>query len=238
MQRQITKFCCQCHSEFSVPAKRRTQVCCSRKCGLDYQKSIWDANKSRVQCLQCERVIPRSPYAISKVKGPGSFCCTDCRWAYTQRPEVVAKRFWSFVKKTDCCWIWTGTRERKTRYGHFALSHHKPVGAHRFSWELHNGPIPTGELVLHSCDNMACVRPDHLFLGNEAKNSEDMVRKGRSSRGERNPLSKLTDEQVIEIRRRYRFRGPTQKLAAEFGINKTTLVRVARGISWKHVTGL
>jgi len=73
-------------------------------------------------------------------------------------------------------------------------------GTHRVSWELHYGPIPKGMSVLHKCDNPPCVRPDHLFLGTQQDNLQDMRNKGRHrwGLGERHAHAKLTTEIVLE----------------------------------------
>src|SRR5678816_769446 len=104
-------------------------------------------------------------------------------------------RFWKHVKRAqgDGCWIWTAdkmTSQQKRRtqrgagYGNFMINGcTKRVFAHRFSWELHFGPIPPGMLVCHRCDNPSCVRPDHLFLGTHKDNTQDMIRKGRHAHG-------------------------------------------------------
>lgn len=66
------------------------------------------------------------------------------------------------------------------RYG--ILKYRKTtIGAHRASWLVHKGKIPKGKWILHSCDNPKCVNPDHLFLGNAQKNTDDMIKKGRSN---------------------------------------------------------
>lgn len=97
--------------------------------------------------------------------------------------------FWNQVQKTDGCWLWTGYI-RKAGYGAFMYAGVYQA-AHRFSYELHYGKIE-GHVghdkdreicVCHHCDNPTCVRPDHLFLGKDKDNHDDMVRKGRHAHG-------------------------------------------------------
>lgn len=95
------------------------------------------------------------------------------------------ERFWKYVEKTDGCWWWRGACQGdRLRYGFMSAgSVARRIKAHRLSWELAHGEIPTGLCVCHKCDNPLCVRPDHLFLGTQKDNSQDMVRKGRQRRG-------------------------------------------------------
>jgi len=91
----------------------------------------------------------------------------------------LCDRFWPNVEKRPSgCWFWTGARKH-TGYGQIWVVNSAKT-AHRISWILHNGPIPTGLCVLHKCDNPPCVNPDHLFLGTRADNNLDCVAKGRN----------------------------------------------------------
>ena len=87
------------------------------------------------------------------------------------------ERFWSKVKKTPECWLWTAYRDNKG-YGEFGLDR-KVHKAHRVAYLLTYGAIPEGAHILHSCDNPQCVNPKHLRAGTRKDNMQDKVQRGR-----------------------------------------------------------
>lgn len=148
------------------------------------------------------------------------------KWSDHWRP--VEERLWRRVVKTDGCWLWTGTRLKG--YGTFTHRGHAQR-AHRFSWELHNGPIPRGKIVCHHCDNPTCVNPGHLYVGTHADNSADKVARRRVA-GERNPRAKLTQADVSQIRRRHSRGERTAAMAREYGVSKSAMHDVVHGRHW------
>lgn len=151
------------------------------------------------------------------------------------------ERFWNFVNKDGPeakhapgdCWEWTGN-VGGSGYGRFWVNDGS-VPAHRYSYEVHKGSVPEGMFTLHRCDNPVCVNPDHLFVGTALDNMRDMAAKGRSrdQRGEKNNMSKLTTDDVREIRRLHREGGYFQRqLADKFGISLSSANQVVNRKRW------
>jgi hypothetical protein len=112
----------------------------------------------------------------------------------------------------------------------------RSITATHFAWQLANGPVPDGMMICHTCDNPRCVRADHLFLGTAADNSADMVSKGRQPSGTANPNAIFTDEEVIEVRRRYAAREATLvELAREKNACRGTISMIVSGRTWRHL---
>ena len=131
--------------------------------------------------------------------------------------------FWSKVQKTDTCWIYTG-RKDKDGYGRLKRGA-KMLQAHRYAWELTNGPICV----------RACVRPDHVRPGTQAQNMRDRDRDGTTARGSRNGRSKLTAEQVLELRARAGAGERVGDLARAFGITWNAAADIIRRKNWAHL---
>lgn len=95
------------------------------------------------------------------------------------RKTSLEATFWRHVTKRDeGCWEWRGARSQFSQgYGHMRFEDRDYVGS-RVSWEIHNGPIPDGLLVLHDCDNKICCNPAHLHLGTHADNMREAVERG------------------------------------------------------------
>lgn len=136
------------------------------------------------------------------------------------------------------CWLWFGAAGRDGR-GHLARS--RPARgieiASRVSWNLFRSKIPAGMDVLHTCDMPCCVNPDHLWLGNHKQNMHDCIRKGRfvnppGFRGSACGASKLTEEQILEIRTR---KLKNKEYAAKFGVRADHISEIHAGRVWGHL---
>ena len=147
----------------------------------------------------------------------------------------LSARFWSKVDKSGDCWEWIAGKDSHG-YGHFRVDGSMQK-AHRWAWAETHGHIPRGDdyhgiCVCHRCDNPSCVNPDHLFLGSNADNVADRVAKGRSKGG---GATKLHESDIPVIKELSAI-GETQETIAErFGINRSQVSKIVRGVNWAHV---
>jgi HNH endonuclease len=160
----------------------------------------------------------------------------------TRARGTVEERFWRFVAKSDGCWLWTGKSVNTKGYGQLGAlggKGTKGITAHRLSYTIHKGEIPEGMVVMHSCDNPACVNPDHLSVGTQSQNILEAIAKGRKvlpklphPSGADHPFSKLTEENVREIRS-----SPVMDtvFAKRFGVAPSTVRRARIGLAWGNL---
>jgi len=168
-------------------------------------------------------------------------------------PEELAR----FIEKVDKessphgCWLWTACTNE---HGYGKLMFRSVnMKASRLSWAIYKGPIIGGLHVLHNCpggDNPMCVNPDHLFLGTIQDNAADRCSKDRTAhgqthksvtcpesvlRGERHPLAKFTEVQVIEIKRRLSNGEKCSHIAKELGVWHGAISHIKQGKRWGHL---
>lgn len=148
----------------------------------------------------------------------------------------TVRRFWKKVQKSDGCWLWTAS-QGKGGYGKADVAG-KTTKAHRLSWRIHNGAIPAGKDVLHTCDNPPCVRPDHLYLGTDIENTKDKMARGRQSAprmyGDTNPHAVLTWSRVDYIRNRLSHGATVNALARELQMQPSTVSRIKNNKRWQE----
>ena len=159
-----------------------------------------------------------------------------------EQRQSAERRLLSALKRnrSNGCWEWQ--RHRNTRgYGTMRPSGRKSMTlAHRISYALFCAPVPDKMFVCHRCDNPACCNPTHLFLGTQADNMADMKAKGRARClvGEDSWFSKLTEQDVIEIRRRYAAGESGAEIGKDYGLTYNGIWTLATGRAWAHVPGV
>jgi hypothetical protein len=148
------------------------------------------------------------------------------------KPTGNEMRFWRLAAKggPNECWPWSGVRIRGG-YGNFRETNPRRMRrAHRFAYEVTHGPIPSGLMVLHTCDNPACVNPRHLKIGTALDNTADMFARHRAR-----PPHKLSDRQVVEIRRLAATGLSYCAIGRLFTVDDGTVGRIVKGLSRRGV---
>ena len=163
----------------------------------------------------------------------------------------IEERFWSKTETSTehsyngtPCIDWTAYR-MPNGYGYINIDQNGGY-AHRVSYQLDHGDIPSGMCVCHHCDRRCCVNPAHLFLGTHQDNIDDMKAKGRSGgahQGALNHNARLNEHTVVLIKR-FLHRHPPKPglsgtscsfLARWFDVGRNTISQINSGKRWPHV---
>lgn len=134
------------------------------------------------------------------------------------------------------CRLWLGGRGRD---GYGAVRHEgRKRAAHRLVYLGFHGELPAEKpLVLHHCDRPQCIEVEHLYPGTAQDNCDDKFRRGRNSpqAGKDNGNVKLTEEQVLDIRKRAAAGEAQRAIARQMGLNSTTVFRIVSRKLWPHL---
>ncbi len=173
------------------------------------------------QCPVC-----RTSFRHSRLDRPTTTCSRKCGAQIRPKKDPV-ELFWAKVRKTDGCWLWTGS-VNNDGYGAFRFKGPGRRATH-VAWFLeHKEWPPAGFSVCHTCDEPRCVRVSHLFLGTHSDNMLDMYRKGRAA-------SKVTQDMVRSIRSRRDAGELCRTIAADFGLSDDCVRLIGLRVRWKWV---
>lgn len=206
----------------------------------------------------CEKCGNKFNWSRSKFQTIPKFCSRKCKGHTGFRPgstlfisemtneqkfERLKKSFEKHVIRQEGCWSWKGPIDKG---GYSVMSCRPEIGSnkgHKASWLIYHGEIPKYMYICHKCDNPICTNPDHLWIGTSKQNNDDKISKGRARYilpphkiGSENGSSKLTEDQVKQIKMLISSGRSCYGIGKEFNVSKTTILRIKNGKNWGHVT--
>lgn len=175
-------------------------------------------------CLHCGTLFESWPSQDRK------FCSTAC--GHHGKSAHLVQRFLDKVHiKPSGCWEWSGSL-RSDGYGEIRVTNNKHFRTHRLMWELVNGDIPKGKMVLHKCDNPACCDPNHLFLGDQQINMKDRDNKGRVPSGIQHYRHKLDFTKAKQIKVLHKQGLTLKQIGEKFGVCDSLICQVVNDKAW------
>jgi hypothetical protein len=197
------------------------------------------------KCIECGKLVScHRSLNVIKTSGIPKYCSFGCRdgglpgfsWKNSTQEEIKAHLQILFNNKvviSEGCWEWNGPVDRDG-YGKLSVKNRIFGRAHRVSWFLRYGKIPTG-LICHTCPNKDCTNPLHLFVGDPKDNSRDMVEKNIQLKGSKNGASKLNEKQVEEIKKLLSKGNTCREIAESYNVHLTTIAKIRDNKTWSHI---
>lgn len=187
--------------------------------------------KEEILCIGCGKNF--FTYIIESNRN--KYCSKKCYIEH--QGKVIEKEFKWIVDYKTGCWNCVShiSKSKKVRYPRPKIRRNgKNYMIHQYSFLINKGYIP--KLIMHTCDNLNCINPDHLKEGTNKDNSQDMVNKNRQAIGENNGGGvKLNSYKVIEIKQKLLEGDSLRKLAKEYSVDKKTILNIKQGKKWKHI---
>jgi hypothetical protein len=147
------------------------------------------------------------------------------RFGHKNAPEIPATEYIerSIIRMPwSGCWIWERAQQRRG-YGVVCING-KNIQAHRFVYAAMRSQIATNTKLLHRCDVMLCVNPDHLYEGTDSRNLQDQYDRQRRL----SVLSHSDKTLIVELLAA----GKTQReVATKFGVSHQAIGHWSR--KWK-----
>jgi hypothetical protein len=109
---------------------------------------------------------------------------------------------------------------------------------HRLICSAYKGACPPGNECRHRDGIRSHNTPDNLSWATKTVNEADKIEHGTLNSGERNGQAKLTEEIVIEARRRVAAGEQIKEVAASFNVRAGRLRDAVRGKKWRHLPGI
>jgi len=169
----------------------------------------------------------------------GSGICGNGKYM-TKHGKSIKERLYLYINinSKDDCWEWVGYK-RKDGYGEITIDK-KTFRSHRLIYIDTYGSIPEGMCICHSCDNPSCCNPNHLFMGTHVDNMKDCRNKcrtgGGSRPGEECGKHKFTNEEILDIRKKYKTGLYSQRnLAKEYNMSQTNIKDIINRKIWRHI---
>jgi hypothetical protein len=204
--------------------------------------------KYEYACEICKKITIKN---VGKKYKPPRFCSKECAnlkaldkarttqfiWHKADKEERKAKVLQNFYRNIiirNDCWGYDGTKDKG--YARIEVEDRKRKPLHVVSWEIHNGCIPKGMMVLHSCHCRECCRPSHLRLGTHKENMKDMVDSDRQAKGSKHGMAKLNEVQVREIKILLDSGVDMSELSEKYKVTKMSIYNIKKRKTWKHIT--
>jgi uncharacterized protein YfaT (DUF1175 family) len=132
-----------------------------------------------------------------------------------------------FDQTVEGCWNWKGCIG-DVGYGVMSINN-QAIRVHRVSWFVHNGEIPEGKYVLHTCDNRKCVRPSHLFLGTHLDNMRDKIVKGHTPQQDWHWNNKIPESEMETLRKMISDGISQKMIAKKYGVSQSHISHIKTG---------